>query len=136
MWLLMLIADYGGEYREHLEAGVTHVVAAQQGTSKVKEAAAVGVRVVHLDWLVDSIRRFRRMDEAQYEALPPERRSDPRLDKLLEELAMSYCPQRVSAMAIKPVHVQEEGEALHEEDMMKMLEQEMQHVSASEESHT
>jgi hypothetical protein len=88
------------------------------------------VRVVHVDWLVDSIRYFRRMDEAHSAALPSERRSDARLDKLLEELAMSYCPQRAAALTVKP------PVRTDEEEMMHLLEQEMQHVSASEESHT
>ncbi len=124
-WLVMLIADYGGEYCENLQAGVTHVVAAQQGTGKVKEALAVGVTVVHVDWLIESIRHFRRMDEAHYSMLPNDRRSDLRLDKLLQELAMSYCSDRAASATRKIVQHREEDE------LMEMLQHEMDQASES-----
>ena len=91
MPLTTLLIDYGGEHRASIGAGVTHIIASHDGTDKVRQGRTAGLKVVHVDWLIDSIRHFRRMNESDYETLPKERQSISRgMNALLRELVGAY----------------------------------------------
>lgn len=87
--LWRLAESYGCTCSEVVE-DATHVVAAQEGTKKVKSALQSGIHVVNVDWLVDSIRHFKRMNEDWYRQLPVERFVDKRSMALMEELCSAY----------------------------------------------
>lgn len=91
--LVKLCQDYGASIIENVDAnsGVTHVVSANDGTKKARDGRKIpGVHVVHVNWLIDSVRHFRRMPEADYAQLPAERVVDKKIDRLMSELSWAY----------------------------------------------
>jgi hypothetical protein len=103
--------------------------------NKVKIALAAGIPVVNVDWLIWSIRRFRRMDEGSFRELATERRPETlssRQDRLMEELAMSYCGERMASMArAKQSAQQEDQKAQQEAALMQELTRQMESAESS-----
>lgn len=64
LWLKLL--EFGGQGVEELKSSVTHVVATRYGTAKVNQAIKRKKVVVHLDWLKESIKAWRRLDESHF----------------------------------------------------------------------
>jgi RNA polymerase II subunit A-like phosphatase len=56
---------FGAQCHLDLDSQVTHLIALKT-TEKVKKAQARKVHVVHLHWLVDSIKNFEQADEGRY----------------------------------------------------------------------
>ena len=111
--LWKLAEEYGCECCESLdEDGVTHVVAGQAHTKKVIDAIKGGIRVVHVKWLFDCIRHFKKMDENWYQMLPSERYVDKKSMRLMEELKESY---------LAKVEEEEEEEEEIEMDMLNEM---------------
>lgn len=95
----------------------------------MKAARAAGIVVVNPGWLIQCIRRFRKVEEQFFLELPSERKPEllaSRMDKLMEELAQSYCGARVADVASLQ-HREDEEEALLEE-----LRRQMEHVESSQ----
>ena len=57
---------YGGQVSRQIQEGVTHVVCAQPGTEKSIRGAKQGCFVVTKFWFLDSITKWKRMNENQY----------------------------------------------------------------------
>ncbi len=65
--LWIMAEQFGATCHEDLTPQITHVVAKKYGTSKVNEAQKKpDVKIVHLDWLRDSIKSWRHQPEEQY----------------------------------------------------------------------
>lgn len=65
--LWVMAEQFGATCHEDLTPQITHVVAKKYGTAKVNEAQKKpGVKIVHLDWLRDSIKSWRCQPEEQY----------------------------------------------------------------------
>ncbi|KAJ1977012.1 CTD phosphatase Fcp1 [Dimargaris xerosporica] len=60
----------GSDHRHPVR--ITHVVAGKADTRKVKDAQRLGgIEMVHVEWLVDSLHAWQRMDEAAYRLTLP-----------------------------------------------------------------
>ena len=57
---------YGASVVEKVTRDVTHVIAARPGTAKVKQAIKKGIKVVGTPWLIESMQRWRKLDEKPY----------------------------------------------------------------------
>jgi len=57
---------FGATITDKLTRDVTHVVAARAGTAKVKQAVKRGIKVVGTSWLIESMQRWRKLDERPY----------------------------------------------------------------------
>ncbi|KIX01013.1 uncharacterized protein Z518_10079 [Rhinocladiella mackenziei CBS 650.93] len=57
---------FGATITEKVSRDVTHVIAARPGTAKVKQAVKRGILVVGTPWLIESMQRWRRLDERPY----------------------------------------------------------------------
>lgn len=65
--LWIMAEKFGATCHEDLSDEITHVVAKKYGTSKVNDAQKKpGVKIVHLDWLRDSIKMWQHQPEEQY----------------------------------------------------------------------
>ena len=62
-----LVYRFGGQVSRQVQEGVTHVVCAKPGTNKSIRGARQGCYVVRLDWLLDSVTRWQRQDESEYQ---------------------------------------------------------------------
>jgi RNA polymerase II subunit A C-terminal domain phosphatase len=57
---------FGARIVERIGRDVTHVIAARPGTAKVKQAVRRGIKVVSTPWLIESMQRWRKLDERPY----------------------------------------------------------------------
>jgi RNA polymerase II subunit A C-terminal domain phosphatase len=57
---------FGATVTDKVTRDVTHLIAARAGTAKVKQAVKRGIKVVGTPWLIESLRRWRRLDEKPY----------------------------------------------------------------------
>lgn len=57
---------FGATITDKVTRGVTHVLAARPGTAKVKQAVKRGIKVVGTAWLIESMQKWRRLDERPY----------------------------------------------------------------------
>ena len=122
MPLVALLQDYGAEFRKNLEAGVTHLVACKCRSDKVLQAKTAGLEVVHMDWLIDSIRHFRRMNEDEYRDLPQERRpGGSRMQRFLKELVDAYLNYKQDLVEEDTVKEGGEEEEIDMDEMMRLL---------------
>ncbi len=58
--------SFGATITEKVSRDVTHVIAARPGTAKVKQAVKRGIKVVGTPWLIESMQRWRKLDERPY----------------------------------------------------------------------
>ena len=57
---------FGATVTDKVTRDVTHVIAARAGTAKVKQAVKRGIKVVGTNWLIESMQRWRRLEERPY----------------------------------------------------------------------
>ena len=57
---------FGATVTDKVTRDVTHVIAARAGTAKVKQAVKRGIKVVGTDWLIQSMQRWRKLEERPY----------------------------------------------------------------------
>lgn len=57
---------FGATVADKVTRDVTHVIAARAGTAKVKQAVKRGIKVVGTPWLIESMQRWRKLDEKPY----------------------------------------------------------------------
>ncbi|KAJ9611672.1 CTD phosphatase Fcp1 [Cladophialophora chaetospira] len=57
---------FGATITDKVSRDVTHVIAARPGTAKVKQAVKRGIKVVGTPWLIESMQRWRKLDERPY----------------------------------------------------------------------
>jgi hypothetical protein len=115
--LVTLLEDYGATFCEVVDDSITHVVCGQKGTEKVRQARKIPVRVVHVSWLIDSIRHFKRMDENLYTELPEHRKSSKRTDILIKEIANAYGSHKDLHQGLQ----EGQEEEIDEEELMRMM---------------
>lgn len=120
--LAQLVVDYGGTVAEDVHAHVTHLVCGQGGTQKVRAATALGVHVVHVGWLFDSVRQYQRQAEDAYATLPAERTVDESLLGLMKQLAHSYVARRSPAAAARTASADADEAELDHNEMLRLLE--------------
>lgn len=57
---------FGAKVTDKVTRDVTHVIAARAGTAKVKQAVKRGIKVVGTPWLIESMQRWRKLEEKPY----------------------------------------------------------------------
>ena len=57
---------FGAKVTDKVKGDVTHVIAARAGTAKVKQAVKRGIKVVSTNWLIESMQRWRKLEEKPY----------------------------------------------------------------------
>jgi RNA polymerase II subunit A-like phosphatase len=60
------VEAFGAKCSEELTASVTHVVAKKYGTEKVQRAIKQNIALVHLDWVKESVKSWRKRDERDF----------------------------------------------------------------------
>ena len=58
--------SFGARISDKVNKETTHVIAARVGTAKVKTAVKRGIKVVGLDWLMQSVQQWRKLNERPF----------------------------------------------------------------------
>lgn len=87
--------SFGAVIHDKVSRDTTHLVAARVGTAKVKNAVKKGIKVVSTDWLLQSIQRWKKLDERPFMLKgigQKEMPKDPSSDEMAPDVDMLAAP--------------------------------------------